>query len=201
MGLRGQAHRWLAAFRHAAAALCRRPARRRGHRLLLECRLPLERRAVSRPHRAWLRQRTALCRRAHRLGGRRTPARRRLRRRVVRPSVVRPLASGPWPELPWQDWEPTISTLHMWLQIVGKVRMALTPPVNHWWHAPLYVSARGLTTSAIPYGDSDFEIEFDFVEHRLTIVDAQPGAFVMDLGPRSVADFYRQFMAGLRERG
>ena len=89
----------------------------------------------------------------------------------------------------------------MWVQIVGKVRMALTPPLNHWWHAPLYVSARGLTTSAIPYGDSDFEVEFDFVEHRLTVLDAQPGGFVMDLRPRSVAEFYREFMAGLRGRG
>ena len=89
----------------------------------------------------------------------------------------------------------------MWVQIVGKVRMALTPPLNHWWHAPLYVSARGLTTSAIPYGDSDFEVEFDFVEHRLTVLDAQPGAFVMDLRPRSVAEFYLEFMAGLRGRG
>jgi hypothetical protein len=89
----------------------------------------------------------------------------------------------------------------MWLQIVGKVRMALTPPVNHWWHAPLYVSPRGLTTSAIPYGDSDFELEFDFVEHRLTVTDGRPGAFAMDLRPRSVADFYREFLAGLRRRG
>src|SRR6478736_1740579 len=57
---------------------------------------------------------------------------------------------SPWPELPWRDWEPTISTLHLWLQIVGKVRLALAPPLNHWWHVPLYVTARGLTTSPIP---------------------------------------------------
>ena len=60
-----------------------------------------------------------------------------------------------WPELPWHDWEPTISTLHMWLQVIGKVRLALTPPLNHWWHVPLYVTARGLTTSPIPNGDRD----------------------------------------------
>jgi hypothetical protein len=116
----------------------------------------------------------------------------------VPPTVQR---AGPWPELPWREWEPTISTLHMWTQIVGKIRLALTPPLNHWWHIPLYLSARGLTTSAIPYGDRDVQIDFDFVEHRLAITDGRPGAFVMDLRPRSVAAFYRELMAGLRGRG
>ena len=106
-----------------------------------------------------------------------------------------------WPELPWRDWGPTVSTLHMWLQIVGKVRLALAPPLNHWWHVPLYVTARGLTTSPIPYGDREFQVDLDFVEHQLRVTDADPGAFTMALEPRSVARFYREFLAGLRSRG
>ena len=101
----------------------------------------------------------------------------------------------------WRDWEPTISTLHRWVQIVGKVRLALAPPLNHWWHVALYVTARGLTTSPIPYGDRAFEVDFDFVEHRLHVTDGDPGAFTMVLEPRSVARFYGEFMAGLRTRG
>jgi Family of unknown function (DUF5996) len=110
-------------------------------------------------------------------------------------------AAAHWPELPWRDWEPTMSTLHMWLQIVGKVRLALAAPLNHWWHVPLYVTARGLTTSSIPYGEGEFQVDLDFVEHRLDIVDGEPDAFSMALEPRSVARFYRDFMAGLRSRG
>jgi len=106
-----------------------------------------------------------------------------------------------WPELPWRAWEPTISTLHMWLQIVGKVRLALAPPLNHWWHVPLYVTARGLTTSPIPYGNRTFQVDFDFVEHRLAVTDGDPGAFAMALQPQSVAAFYHTFLAGLGSRG
>ena len=106
-----------------------------------------------------------------------------------------------WPELPWRDWEPTLSTLHMWVQIVGKVRLALAPPLNHWWHVPLYVTARGLTTSPIPYGDREFQVDFDFVDHQLRVTDGDPGAFSMAFEPRSVARFYREFLAGLRARG
>lgn len=86
-----------------------------------------------------------------------------------------------WPELPWRDWEPTVSTLHMWTQIVGKVRMALSPPLNHWWHITLYVTSRGLTTLAIPYGDRDFQVDFDFVEHRLRVSDSEAKLFTMPL--------------------
>jgi hypothetical protein len=89
----------------------------------------------------------------------------------------------------------------MWLQIVGKVRMALAAPLNHWWHIPLYVSARGLTTSAIPYGHGAFEVDFDFVDHRLTISSSERGLFTMPLEPKSVARFYREFMDGLRGLG
>jgi hypothetical protein len=89
----------------------------------------------------------------------------------------------------------------MWTQIVGKIRLTLAPPVNHWWHVPLYVSSRGLTTSAIPYGDRAFQLDFDFVDHRLVVTDGRPGAFVLDLRPQSVAAFYRELMGGLRGRG
>jgi hypothetical protein len=85
----------------------------------------------------------------------------------------------------------------MWLQIVGKVRMALAPPRNHWWHIPLYVTSRGLTTSPIPYGRRSFQVDVDFLDHRLDVTDTDGGSFTMPLVPRSVARFYREFMAGL----
>jgi len=107
----------------------------------------------------------------------------------------------PWPELPWREWEPTISTLHRWVQILGKVRMALAPPLNHWWHITLYVSARGLTTGAVPYGRRSFQVDLDFIEHRLQVTDSDGGAFNLRLEPMSVAIFYREFMAGLRGLG
>lgn len=106
-----------------------------------------------------------------------------------------------WPELPWRDWQPTISTLHMWTQIVGKVRMALAPPLNHWWHVALYVTPRGLSTTAIPDEDRTFQVDFDFVEHRLQVVDSDDGSFELKLAPMSVATFYRSFMDGLRGLG
>lgn len=103
-----------------------------------------------------------------------------------------------WPELPWRDWEPTRATLHMWAQVVGKVRMALAPPVNHWWHIPLYVSSRGLSTSPIPYAERYFQVDLDFIDHRLDVADTVGGSFTMALEPKSVARFYREFMDGLR---
>jgi uncharacterized protein DUF5996 len=106
-----------------------------------------------------------------------------------------------WPALPFAEWKDTCATLHMWMQIVGKVRLALSPLVNHWWEVPLYVSARGLTTSAIPYGAGIFEVEFDFIEHVLRIETSAGETEVMDLEPRSVADFYREFMATLKSMG
>ena len=74
-----------------------------------------------------------------------------------------------WPALPLDSWRETCATLHMWTQIVGKIRLRLSPPVNHWWHVALYVSARGLTTSPIPYGPRSFDLQFDFTEHVLEI--------------------------------
>jgi hypothetical protein len=87
----------------------------------------------------------------------------------------------------------------MWTQIVGKIRLALTPKINHWWNAALYVSARGLTTSVIPYRDRVFEIEFDLLEHQLVIKTCDPAVKTIPLGPRPVADFYREVMAALRD--
>ena len=106
-----------------------------------------------------------------------------------------------WPELPLSEWADTRDTVHRWTQIVGKVRLALAPRVNHWWHITLYVNARGLTTSLMPYGTTAFEMVFDFRRHELAIepID-RPGATVA-LGPRSVADFYGEVMARLAELG
>lgn len=106
-----------------------------------------------------------------------------------------------WPELPLGAWKDTYATLHMWTQIVGKVRLALAPHVNHWWQVPLYVNACGLTSSAIPYGDRTFEVQFDFVEHQLVITVSDGQIKSMPLRPQSVAAFYAEFMAALRSLG
>lgn len=106
-----------------------------------------------------------------------------------------------WPALPFEDWRATCDTLHMWTQIVGKVRLALAPHVNHWWQVPFYVGARGLTTTAVPYRDRSFEIEFDFIDHVLTIRTCEGRAKTLPLQPRSVATFYAEFMAALAELG
>jgi hypothetical protein len=106
-----------------------------------------------------------------------------------------------WPALPYEEWKDTLHTLHMWTQVVGKIRMALTPPVNHWWHVPLYVCARGLTTSPIPYGTRGFEIDFDFIDHRLVVRTAEGEVRTLELRPRPVADFYAELMAVLGELG
>ncbi len=106
-----------------------------------------------------------------------------------------------WPPLPLAEWEATRATLHMWTQIAGKVRLALSPHVNHWWETPLYVSARGMTTSPIPYGGRVFEMEFDFIDHNLAIRGDEGETKFVPLYPRSVADFYRETMAVLRAMG
>jgi hypothetical protein len=106
-----------------------------------------------------------------------------------------------WPELPLSGWQDTYATLHMWTQIVGKVRLALSPRVNHWWEVALYVNARGLTTSAIPYGDGIFEVQFDFIDHKLQIQTSWGGSKTLALKPQSVADFYVAFMSALRSLG
>ena len=106
-----------------------------------------------------------------------------------------------WPALPLAAWADTYATLHMWTQIVGKVRLALTPPVNHWWNVPLYVDARGLTTSRIPYGERAFDVRFDFVQHELVLQVSDGTRKTLPLAPRTVADFYAAFMALLRNAG
>ena len=99
-----------------------------------------------------------------------------------------------WPELPLAVWQDTYATLHMWTQIVGHVRMTLTPQLNQWWNVALYVSARGLTTSPIPYRGRVFEIRFDFISHKLLIEVSDGSVRTLDLVPRSVADFYAAIM-------
>ncbi len=106
-----------------------------------------------------------------------------------------------WPELPLESWKDTYATLHMWTQIVGKVRLALAPHVNHWWQVPLYVNSCGLTTSAIPYAERTFEVQFDFAEHQLTITVSDGQIKSMPLRPQSVAAFYAEFMSALRSLG
>lgn len=106
-----------------------------------------------------------------------------------------------WPPLPLDGWKDTYATLHMWTQAVGKVRAALSPHINHWWEVPLYVTARGLSTSPIPYRDRAFEIEFDFRDHNVAIRTSDGLSKFVPLYPRSVADFYREFMATLRFLG
>jgi hypothetical protein len=106
-----------------------------------------------------------------------------------------------WPELRLEAWKDTYATLHMWTQIVGKVRLALSPRINHWWEVALYVNAVGLTTSAIPYKQLVFEIQFDFLEHRLTIAICDGQQRVLQLRPQSVAAFYAEFMSALHSLG
>jgi hypothetical protein len=104
-----------------------------------------------------------------------------------------------WPELNYANWKDTLATLHMWTQIVGKIRLTLTPWTNHSWHVTLYVTARGLTTSPIPHGTDTFEIRFDFVDHQLRILKSDGAQRSIELKPRSVADFYKAVMAALDE--
>jgi hypothetical protein len=116
-------------------------------------------------------------------------------------SITFPDSPQCWPELPLADWKDTYATLHMWTQIVGKIRLELTPKLNHWWNVPLYVSSRGLTTSMIPYGQRPFELEFDFVEHKLVIRTSEGRIASVALAARSVADFYKEVMSTLRSLG
>jgi len=103
-----------------------------------------------------------------------------------------------WPKLPFPEWESTCDTLHMWTQIVGKTRLALTPRENHWWNVPLYVTPRGLNTSPIPFRDKTFDVEFDFIAHKLFARTSEGAERSIALFPRSVADFYGEYMSCLR---
>ncbi len=106
-----------------------------------------------------------------------------------------------WPALPLDEWRDTLDTLHMWTQVVGKIRLALAPPVNHWWHVVLEVSARGLTTTSMPLGSRFFQIDFDFLDHvvRIRASDGREGRVA--LRPMSVADFHAELMAELEALG
>jgi len=103
------------------------------------------------------------------------------------------------PALPYDSWNDTAATLHMWTQVVGKIRLKLTPLVNHWWNVPLYVTARGLTTSAMPYGDRTLEIAFDFIDDKLLIETSDGSVVTLELKPQCVAQFYESLMRTLSE--
>ncbi|HET8697693.1 MAG TPA: DUF5996 family protein [Gammaproteobacteria bacterium] len=106
-----------------------------------------------------------------------------------------------WPELPYSAWRDTCSTLHLWTQIVGKIRLAQTPWRNHSWHVALYVTARGLSTSSIPHGERSFEMELDFVEHVLDIRVSDGRREQIMLEPQTVADFYARVLRALAALG
>ena len=106
-----------------------------------------------------------------------------------------------WPELAYRNWRDTAVTVQLWSQIVGKIRLALTPWLNHSWQVPLYVTSRGLGTSPIPAGQEILEMEFDFIAHRLGVRTSLGAERFLGLAPQSVSDFYRQLMSQLRELG
>ena len=131
----------------------------------------------------------------------RDPAARWKRRRRTERRRAMALDSAVWPSLPLAEWQDTRDTLHMWTQIVGKTRLALAPRENHWWHVPLYVSARGLSTTPIPYRSGAFEVEFDFIDHRLGVKTSDGAVRAIALRPQAVADFYREYMDVLDSLG
>lgn len=110
-----------------------------------------------------------------------------------------PPQSEQWPSLAFEAWKDTYATLHRWMQIVGKIRLVQTPWVNHSWHVPLYLTARGMTTSPIPYGTRIFQIDFDFIDHRLLVQTSDGAIKTIALQPRSVANFYAELFAKLAE--
>jgi len=120
-------------------------------------------------------------------------------------SAIRPSATAieRWPDLPFDSWADTHATLHMWTQIVGKTRLAHAPMVNHWWQVALYITSRGLTTSAMPAGDGvrTFSVDFDFIDHRLDIRSSDGRSASLALVPQSVAAFYATYVAELAALG
>jgi len=118
-----------------------------------------------------------------------------------KPSLITASNQELLPTLPFDSWKDTQATLHMWGQIVGKVRLKLCPLVNHWWNVPFYVTARGLTTSAMPYEGGDVEVLFDFIDHKLIVETSDGSTRTLALRPQSVAEFYRSFMTALAELG
>ena len=110
-------------------------------------------------------------------------------------------AAPPWPDLPYAAWQDTCTTLHLWTQVIGKIRLAYTPWLNHSWHVTLYTCARGLTTSVIPYEPRPFEIVFDFQRHVLDVATLDGGGLAIPLKPMTVADFYAAVIAVLADLG
>jgi hypothetical protein len=106
-----------------------------------------------------------------------------------------------WPALDTPDWQASARTLQLWTQLAGKTRLALSPEVNHWWHVPLYVTARGLSTSAIPFGRRAFSVELDLLSHRLEMRASDGAADGFDLGTGTIAGFYARYLEGLRRIG
>ena len=106
-----------------------------------------------------------------------------------------------WPSLPWEAWQDTCATLHMWSQIIGKIRLAQAPLVNHWWQVPFYITSRGLTTSPMPYEARIFQIDFDFISHELIVLADSGEKRSLELKPRTVADFHQELMAALKSLG
>jgi hypothetical protein len=117
------------------------------------------------------------------------------------PSVDFEGSAKPWPPLDYSAWADTCATLHLWTQVVGKIRLALTPRINHWWGITLYVTARGLTTSPMPWRDGALQIDFDFIDHQLILRMSDGRAERVALAPRLVADFYAEVMRRLQALG
>lgn len=115
--------------------------------------------------------------------------------------MVKTARAEAWPDLPLDQWRDTYATLHRWTQVVGKLRLAQAPLINHWWQVPLYVTCRGLTTSPIPYGSGSFQIDFDLIDHRLLIQTSDGRTESFPLQPRTVADFYAEVIGRLRSLG
>lgn len=106
-----------------------------------------------------------------------------------------------WPELPYADWRETLANIHMWTQIVGKIRLAQSTWVNHSWHVALYVTPRGLTTSVIPHGPRSFQIDFDFIDHRILVSVSDGSVRIVPLVPQTTADFHAALFGALDELG
>lgn len=122
--------------------------------------------------------------------------------RAHEPQGLGPQRGEPdWPTLRLADWKDSLETLHMWTQIVGKTRLALAPMQNHWWQVALYISPRGLTTSAIPFGADVFSAEFDFIDHRLVLQTSDGATRALALAPRTVADFHAEYLDVLQSLG
>jgi hypothetical protein len=117
------------------------------------------------------------------------------------PSETAQSTASDWPDLPLSEWADTCATLHLWTQVIGKIRLARAPMVNHWWQSALYVTSRGLTTSPMPFGSTSFQIDFDFIDHTLKLQTSKGEIETVVLGPRSVADFYAEVMGRLRGLG